>query len=301
MADLNQLRRVHEALERLSPAERRVADVVLESPQDVVSVSIMSLARRARVSEPTIVRFCRKVGFAGFQDFKLRLAQMLGAGLSYLDMGIEPGDAPAVYKQKVFDATINTLIDVRNHIDEGAIERAVEALAGARRIEFYGFVASGAVAMDAQHKFFHFSVPCLAYTDLHMQRMSAAALGPGDVVVAISHTGRTKELIDSVDVARRAGASVIGVTDPDSPLAKRCSLVVGVVVPEDTDVYMPSVSRIAHLLVIDVLAVGVALRGGERTAARLHKMKSVLLDRRLPFERAEGPGITGGKEGRTVA
>lgn len=178
-----------------------------------------------RVSEPTIARFCRKVGFAGFQEFKLGLAQMLGAGLSCLDLGIEPGDAPAVYRQKVFDATINTLIDVRNHIDAGA----------------------------------------------------------------------------SIDVARRSGASVIGVTDPDSPLAKRCSLVVGAVVPDDTDVYTPSVSRIAHLLVIDVLAVAVALRGGERTAARLHTMKSVLLARRLPFERTERPGISGGKEGRPVA
>ncbi len=301
MTDLNQLRRVHRAIPELSPAERRVADVVLDSPQEVAELSIMSLAKRASVSEPTIVRFCRNVGCDGFQDFKRQLTQSLAAGFTYLNMDIESGDGAAVFKQKVFDSTISTLMSVRDRLDETAIERAVQALASARRIEFYGFVASGAVAMDAQHKFFHFSVPCVAYTDPHMQRMSAAALGPEDVAVAISHTGRTTELIASVEIARSTGATIIGVTDPDSPLAKLCTLVVGVAVPENTDLYMPTLSRIAHLLVIDVLAVGVALRGGEGTAARLRRMKSVLHDCRIPIERTDQPGRPGGKEERPIA
>jgi RpiR family carbohydrate utilization transcriptional regulator len=177
----------------------------------------------------------------------------------------------------------------------------VTALAGARRIEFYGFVASGAVAMDAQHKFFHFHVPCVAYTDVHMQLMSAAGSGPEDVVVAISHTGRTKELIASVRLARRSGATVIGVTDPSSPLARSCSLVVGVAVPENTDVFMPTLSRIAHLLVIDVLAVGVALRGGAATAERLRTMKAVLQDRRFPAEVLHDGEAFRGENGRPIA
>jgi RpiR family transcriptional regulator, carbohydrate utilization regulator len=300
VADLHQLARIHQALARLSPAERRVAELVLERPQAVVDQSIMTLADRAAVSEPTVVRFCRKVGCQGFGEFKLQLARSLAAGISYLDMDIAPGDGAATYKQKVFDSTITTLISVRNRLDAEAIERAVDALARARRIEFYGFVASGAVATDAQHKFFHFDVPCLAYHDLHMQRMSAAALGPEDVVVAISHTGRTKELIDSVEIALESGATVIGVTDPDSPLGRKSSIVVGAAVPENTDVYMPSTSRIAHLLIIDVLAVGVALRGGERTADRLYRMKAVLQDRRLPFDGGR-PGPPGGEEGMSVA
>jgi len=199
---------------------------------------------------------------------------------TYMDMG--PDDSAAAYKQKVFDSVINSLITARNQLDNMAIERSVEALASARKIEFYGFVASGAVAIDAQNKFFHFAVPCVAYTDLHMQLMSAAALGPQDVVVAISHTGRTKELIESVKVARQSGATVIGITAGDSPLARLCSPVIAVEVPENTDLYMPTISRIAHLLVIDVLAVGVALRGGIDAANRLQKMKTVLQGRRLP-------------------
>jgi RpiR family transcriptional regulator, carbohydrate utilization regulator len=287
---LNLLGDVEAALPRLSRSERRVAELVLAHPAEVVEHSIMVLARRADVSEPTIVRFCRSVGCSGFQDLKVRLAQSLGAGLHHLNMDIEPGDGAAEYIGKVFDANISTLISVRNRLDADAVSRAVEALARARKIEFYGFVASGAVAMDAQHKFFHFAVPCVAYTDLHMQLMSAAALGPEDVVVAISHTGRTRDLVASVSLARRSGATVIGVTDPDSPLGQLCSIVVGAPVPENTDVYMPTLSRIAHLLVIDVLAVGVALRGGPAMAERLERMKEVLHDRRLPLGSDGGRG-----------
>lgn len=300
MAYLNLLLRIQETLPELSKAERRVAEAVLSSPHPVINHSISELSRQVDVSEPTIVRFCRSVGFSGFQEFKVQLAQSLGAGVSYLDMDIEPKDSAADYTQKVFDSTINTLINVRNQLDPASLEQAVDALAKARKIEFYGFVASGAVAIDAQHKFFHFAVPCVAYTDLHMQLMSAAALGSEDVVVAISHTGRTRELIASVELARSSGATVIGVTDPDSPLSRKCSLVIGVEVPENTDVYMPTMSRIAHLLVIDVLAVGVALRGGDDTAQRLHKMKFVLQDRRTPGGDSVETSSSARKEGSVL-
>jgi RpiR family carbohydrate utilization transcriptional regulator len=294
----NLLLAVHRCLSTLSRAERQVAEVVLADPQMVISDSVTELATRAGVSEPTVVRFCRSIGCDGFSEFKVQLAQSLVADVSYLDMHIKPDDTAADYLQKVFDSTINTLLDVRNTLtlNSSAIEQAVAALAQARKIEFYGFVASGAVAIDAQHKFFHFAVPCLAYTDLHMQLMSAAALGPEDVVVAISHTGRTKELLESVRLARQSGATVIGVTHPISPLAELCSIVIGVDVPENTDVYMPTMSRIAHLLVIDSLAVGVALRGGAQMAERLTKMKVVLHSRRVSAQRAAAASVSAREE-----
>lgn len=281
MIQTNLLLQIQASLNRFSRAERKVAVAVLEQPRAAISSNISELSRQAGVSEPTVVRFCRRIECDGFQDFKVQLAQSLAADVSYLDMDIRPDDSVATYKQKVFDSVINSLITARNQLDNRVIERSVRALAGARKIEFYGFVASGAVAIDAQSKFFHFAVPCVAYTDLHMQLMSAAALGPQDVVVVISHTGRTKELIESVKVARQSGATVIGITAADSPLAGLCSLVIAVEVPENTDLYMPTISRIAHLLVIDVLAVGVALHGGVEAANRLQKMKTVLQGRRL--------------------
>jgi RpiR family transcriptional regulator, carbohydrate utilization regulator len=286
-ADL--LPRMREALPTLSAAQRRVAETVLNRPHAFIDSNVWELARRAGVSEPTVVRFCRTVGANGFQDFKIKLAQSLVAGVSHLDMGVAADDDAAAYSQKVFDTVIASLIAVRNQLDSSQLERAVDVLARARTIEFYGFVASGAVAVDAQNKFFHFAAPCVAYTDLHMQLMSAAALSPHDVVVAISHTGRTRELLESVRLARESGATVIGVTPAGSPLASVCSMVIDVEVRENTDVYMPTLSRIAHLLVMDVLAVGVALRGGAQAAQRLRRMKSALQARRLPAGSVERP------------
>jgi RpiR family carbohydrate utilization transcriptional regulator len=130
-------------------------------------------------------------------------------------------------------------------------------------------------------------VPCVAYSDSHMQYMSAATLQPGDAVVAISHTGRTRELLQSVDAARQSGATLIAITAPGSPLAQRADVLIPIDVPEDTDLYTPMTSRIAHLLVIDVLALGVALRGDDRTAERLRRMKDLLRAKRLPKGRDE--------------
>jgi RpiR family carbohydrate utilization transcriptional regulator len=291
----NLLSRIREALPSLSAAHRKVAEAVLTNPHDLLNANVWELAQRAGVSEPTVVRFCRSIGHNGFQEFKVTLAQSLVADVSYLNMDIRADDDATSYKQKVFDSVIASLINVRNQLDSAALERAVDALARARKIEFYGFVASGAVAIDAQSKFFHFAVPCVAYTDLHMQLMSAAALGPQDVVVAISHTGRTKELIESVKVARQSGATVIGVTAGGSPLARLCSLVIAVDVPENTDIYMPTLSRIAHLLVMDVLAVGVALRGGAQAAERLQRMKTALHARRVTGDEPAGQEPASGK------
>lgn len=274
---LHLLRRHRDGLSR---AERKVADVVEMDAERVVGSTLAQLARAADVSEPTVVRFCRSLGLRGFQEFKLRLAQSLVTTGAFADVAVKPGERAAIYAPKIVDATIDMLAHVRRVLDSDAIEAATALLGAAHKIEFYGVGASGAVAIDAQHKFFRLMAPCVAYTDSHMQFMSAATLSPGDVVVAISHTGRTIELLESVGMARRSGASVIAITAPDTPLAELSSLTLAIDVPEDTDVYTPLRSRLAHLVVLDVLAVGMALRGGEATEGRLQHMKAMLRSKR---------------------
>lgn len=282
LADVvNLLQQVTQAEASLPQSERKVARVVLAHPDTVIHSTLADLARMAGVSEPTVVRFCRSVGCKGFQDFKVRLAQSVATPFPFADFAITPDDSLAACATKIFTATVDTLLKVLNQLDLEATERAVEALAKARKIEFYGFGASGNVALDAHHKFFRLGRPCIAYADSHMQCMSAATLGLEDVVVAISHTGRTRELIESVRIARDAGVTVIGITTPHSPLAKECSVVLGVSIPEDTDLYTPMTSRIAHLLVIDILAVGVALCSNAATSERLRKMKESLKLKRV--------------------
>lgn len=276
------LKRVEDQRSALSPSERRVAELALERPEELIYASLAVVAGQAGVSEPTVVRFCRSVGCTGFQDFKLQLAQSMASHFPYADLPIDADAGVVDYATKVFDATLDTLVRLRRDLDVTAVERAVEHLTAARKIEFYGLGASGSVAQDAQHKFFRLPVPCVAYSDPHMQTMSAATLGREDVVVAISHTGRTRELLESVEVARRSGATILAVTSTGSPLAALADVAIGVDVPEDTDLYTPMTSRMAHLAVIDVLALGVALRGGRGTAERLRHMKESLVRKRVP-------------------
>jgi len=267
---------------QLPPAERRVAEAVLRKPEAVIYMTLSDLAHEAKVSEPTVVRFSRSAGSDGFQSFKIRLAQSLATDSVYADLDITPEEGAEGYAAKVFKTTLDTLAQVHQNLDIATLERAIDAIAGAGRLEFFGLGASGAVATDAYHKFFRLVSSCAVYTDSHMQLMSASALVPGDVVIAISHTGRSRELLEVTPIALDAGATVIAITDPDSPLAARSSMVLNVRVREDTDHFTPMISRIAHLLIIDTLAVGVARRGGSATAERLQRMKESLLVARNP-------------------
>lgn len=265
----------------LRRSERKVAELVLAQPQAAINSSIGELARRACVSEPTVIRFCRALGCAGFQDFKLKLAQSLASGVPYVHTDVQPNDSPAELADKVFDRSIATLLQVRNRLDQEALRRAIDILAAATKIEFYGHGASGIVAMDAQHKFFRLGVPVVAYSDPHTHSMSAAIMQPGNVVVAISHTGRSMDLLVSVRLALEAGAQVIAVTAAGSPLAGLATVALCSDTSENTDTYIPMTSRIVDLVIMDILAVGVALRRGPELVQQLQKTKRILTEKHL--------------------
>ena len=149
-----------------------------------------------------------------------------------------------------------------------------------RRIEFYGVGNSGIVAQDAQHKFFRLGVNTIAYSDGHMQMMSASMLGPGDCVVVISNSGRTRDLMDACDLARKNGATSIVMTATGSPLASAGQIHLAADHPEGYDRYSPMVSRLLHLMIIDVLATAVALRIGPPLQPLLREMKNNLRNKR---------------------
>jgi RpiR family carbohydrate utilization transcriptional regulator len=275
------LDRVESLLDEMRPSEQAVGRFVLRHPNRVISLSFPEIAARAGVSQPTVARFCLAAGFSGYRDFKLRLAQSLANGVPFVHHDVGLQDSMADVAAKVFDRGITALVTVRNHLDPLALERATQLLAGARRIEFYGLGNSGIVAMDAQHKFFRLGVPAVAYSDPHVHAMSASLLGKGDVVVAISGSGRTRELIRSVEIARDAGAAVIAITASGSPLARLANVALFADVPEDLDVYAPMTSRMVHLVMIDALSVGVAVARGPELAKRLKRAKEVIAERRM--------------------
>jgi RpiR family carbohydrate utilization transcriptional regulator len=290
------LAQIEAARERLSKAEQRVADYVLGHADDIMNLSIAALAGNVGVSQPTVARFCLALGFTGFKEFKLRLVQSLAGGVPFVHRDVGAGDPASALVAKVLDRTIAALLRVRNELDAVALDRAIHLLANARTIEFYGAGNSGIIAADAQHKFFRLGVPTVAYSDPHIHGMAATLLQPGDVVVAISNTGRTRDLLRSVEYARQAGASVVAITASGSPLAKLSTVALCADVEEDPDVYSPMTSRIAHLAIIDVLAVGVALSQGPGLLARLEKTKQSLRERRVPRYKAAA-SRTGGTPG----
>lgn len=285
MARHDLIDRIRQRLEQLNRSERKVADVILADPAAATGMSIATLAQASSVSEPTVNRFCRSFDAKGYPDFKIKLAQSLARGTPYVSQAVEPDDTAADYTQKIFGATIAALDTARRQTDAARIERVVDFLIQAKQIHFFGLGASGAVAQDAQHKFFRFNLPVTAYVDVLMQRMVASTCHTGDVVVVISWTGRTRELVDIARLARESGAVVLGITAPDSPLARECSETLEVATPEDTDYYMPMTSRMIQLALIDVLATGVTLRRGEDFLDHLKKIKDSLVETRYPADK----------------
>ena len=256
------LREIEIAAKNMTRAERKVARVVLASPYRVLRKSISLLAGEAGVSEPTVIRFCRAFNCKGFQDFKLQLAQDLATGAHFSETRLSIDETAPDLITKVIDSGIASLIKVRDSLPPDAVQSAIELLAAAARIEFYGLGGSGIVAQDAQHKFFRLGVPVVAYSDPSVHSVSASLLEPGCVIVAISQSGVTQDIIASAELGLAAGAQVIAITAADSALARLATVCLPMNSLEDEDFYAPIKSRMAHLAIIDVLAVGVALSRG---------------------------------------
>jgi len=273
----------------LRPSEQRVADVVLAEPEAVTRMALTDAAKRASVSEPTILRFSRSLGCSGFPDFKIRLAQSLVAGVPYVHREVELGDPLDRVVHKITQSSAKTLVDTGKGLDAAVLSQVVAALAAARRIDCYGVGASGIVALDAQQKLMRLGRPTLAYPDAHLQIMSAATLRPGDVALCFSHTGAIKDTLRSAELAVASGATAVAVTRSGSPLAAVSRHLLAVDTPEDTEIYAPMTSRLAHLVVVDILSTAVALATGADAFAEIRRDKDSLADRRIVAGRSSTP------------
>ena len=261
----------------LRKSDQRVAALVLDRPGEVVDMTLATVAREAGVSEPTVIRFCTAIGCEGFRDMRVKLARSLAFARSTSHTAISDDDDLGTIITKIFDYNLSNLNWAQSNLDQERVAAAVDMLAGANRIEFFGFVASGIVARDAQQKFPLFGVPCGAPTDAHQMFMTAEMLGPGDVAVGISNTGQTHEIIRAIEVSRKRGARTLGLTGHiDSALAKTCDVALIVQTLENTDLFTPTVSRLSHLVVLDILSTAVSLRRGDRHHEKIAVMKSGL-------------------------
>jgi len=263
------LDRIKASLPSLAPAEQRVGRLCLADPRAFAKLPVSELADRSHVSKPTVVRFCRSVGYDGLSDFKRKLAGTVNEGVPFIHRSVDVDDKIGDITVKVIDNTVAAFLKYRNEASTMAIERAVLAMVEAyktgRQVQFFGVGNSGIVAQDGQHKLFRLGINTTAYSDGHMQVMSASIMRPGDCVVVISNSGLTRDLMDACNIARKNGATTIVITASGSPLASAGHIHLSADHPEGFDKYSPMVSRLLHLMIIDILVTAVALRIGSAT------------------------------------
>ena len=270
------MERVQHLQHELSPAEQRVASLVLEHPRKVLSEPIAEIARLADVSQPTVIRFCRSLGFQGLAEFKLKFAGSLTGSIPVRHSQVRMSDSTHDLSAKVIDNTVSAILKFRDQLDVHAIDRAIELLRRANKVEFYAMGNARVVALDGQHKFFRFRIPTTAHGDAHLFQLAAELLKPNDVVVAISTAGQAPELLSAVDAARNAGASVIAITSSKSALAKKATVCLAVDHTEDSTTFLSMISRILQLLLIDIMAVGISLGAQAEQDGDIEKRKLLI-------------------------
>jgi DNA-binding MurR/RpiR family transcriptional regulator len=263
-------------LDDLAPSMRRVGQAILQHPPVVVERSITELAKLCNTSETSIVRFCRKLGFTGYAQFKLTMAAELATESAQsfgdvghgADIGIDDslGDAVA----KIARAESLGIQETTANLDLAALERIVSAIDSSSRVIIYGVGASNAGAQDLVQKLLRIGRVAIGFHDAHEAVVSASLLQPGDVAIAISHSGRTREPIELLRAARHAGAVTVAITNvDDSPITEFADDVLRTAVRETTFRSGAMASRIAQLALIDYVFVGVARKNFEQTVAAL--------------------------------
>jgi glucokinase len=284
------LEQIQRARPNLSPAEKRVADHVLAHPRSVLNDPVAEIARAAQVSQPTVIRFCRSLGCEGLSDFKLRLASGLTGTVPVTHTQVTRDDSVLELGTKVLGNTASSILQVRDHLNRDSIDRAIALLGAARRVDCFAVGYYGAVAHDAQYKFLRLGLPSGCYTDPRVQALAAQVLEAGDVAFIVSPSGRKDELLAVADAARERGAAVIAVTASQSALARKADVALIVDHAEDADLHLPMVSRVLHLLMVDIIAVGLAMqRGSGLVPAAGSDMDEPSLE---PRARTVAPGVS---------
>jgi DNA-binding MurR/RpiR family transcriptional regulator len=249
----------------LNPAEQRVLDYVLANPDAVVYGTVNKVASSSRVSDATVIRFCRSTGYDSFNDLKIQLAQPAATQARRIQRDLSMGDTPAMILEKVFNANIASLQDSLHTIDRRAFERVVDAIVAASKVVFIGVGTSGTVALDAVQKFLVTGINAVSYTDIVLQAHYAATCSASDVVVGLSQSGSTATVVSALRMAASRGATVVAITSSSkSPITSVASLNIVLSVPDLSFQTASNEIRTAQLSVVDALCVAVALRSPER-------------------------------------
>ena len=272
------LRAINASIDTMSAGQRRIAAMILENPHWAMQANVEELAAKAGVSAPTIVRFARTVGCDGLRDLKLKLAGALAIGAPYLHRSVTPGDSAADVVRNVVGSVTSVLADWQHQLVPADVERAAEAMHRARRVDCFGTGAtSNFLAVDMQARLFRLGITANAFSDAHLQLVAGAMQTEEDVLFAISFVGRMPTLLEAVAVAKERGATVIALTQTNTPLAAMADIVLGIDVPHDATMRVGSDAYVVQLLMIEILMVIIGLKRGPATLSRLGEIHDILL------------------------
>jgi RpiR family transcriptional regulator, carbohydrate utilization regulator len=261
----------------LSSKEKAVADYILKNPQEIIHLSITEFSEQSAVAEATIFRFCKRLGFRGYQAFKIALASEVVEPIKNIHEEIKEEDEVLTLAEKVFTGHIDAIKDTLSLLDGKVLEDIVGILSRATRIDFYGSGGSSAIALDAYHKFLRTGINCHAHSDGHQQIISAALLSPGQAAIGISHSGSNKDVIEALRIAKANGAATIAITNHyKSPLTKEADHVLYTTSRETFFRSEALASRLVQLSLIDVLHVAVSVRKQEETLGNLQKIREAI-------------------------
>lgn len=261
----------------LSSKEKIVADYIMNNPKEIIHLSITEFSENTSVAEATIFRFCKRLGFRGYQAFKIALASEYVEPIQNFHEEIKEEDEVHTLAKKVFMGHIEAIKDTLNLLDSDKLETIVDLLSRATRIDFYGSGGSSAIALDAYHKFLRTGINCNAHSDSHQQIISAALLKPGQAAIGISHSGSNKDVIEALRIAKANGAVTIAITNHyKSPLTKEADYVLYTTSRETYFRSEALASRLVQLSLIDVLHVAVSIRKKEETLNNLQKIREAI-------------------------
>jgi DNA-binding MurR/RpiR family transcriptional regulator len=269
--------RIRMAMPTLTPLEARFVDLVLARKDFDETTPIRAVADAAGVSEAMVVKICKKLGFSGYRDFRAGVAEYNRLPTAEMHQELLPGDKGPEIVAKLFRTSIQALEETLAVLDMNAFERAADIIAAARQRDLYGVGGSAQIARDVAHKFLRIGLRATVFDDAHMMLMSAALLGPGDVAVGFSHSGRSTVVLDAVALARRNGARTIAVTNyPASPLVDLADVVLLATARGSPLMGADAASRIAQLNLMDAVFVAVARRDYAAAERNLEKTMSAV-------------------------
>lgn len=259
IGNTNILVKIREMRDSLTPVEQKVANCILDNPGEIPKMSIKMLSNKSRTSEASVLRFCKTLGYTGFREFIVSITSSLAVSnednseeKAYTDL--RPGDEQSVIIQKIANSNIQSITDTISVLDILEVQKAVESIKSSRRLYFFGIGASNLVCTDAVHKFLRINMECFTWEDSHQQLAMATLITREDVVVLVSNSGNTKEIIDILDVAKKQKAKVIAITRySKSLLAENADIVLNISTPEISIRSGAMGSRIAMLTVVDIL------------------------------------------------